>query len=194
MPAVFISETGGNAANSGATFGWQFTVNSSIQVNALGFFDSGQDGIASGGAQVGIFDSGTNLLASATVPAGIVAPLVDQWRYVAIAPLQLLAGQTYVIAGFSSIEVFVTNSLSLTVDPAITYNGGRAGAGVFVFPAISTGPNVGPFGPNFDFGPTSVGVPEVNASSAWAPLTILALFLGSLSSRRSGRQAQGSVA
>ncbi len=81
----------------GFTIGFEFTVDADadITIDALGVYDSGQDGLADS-HQVGIWDADGTLLDSVTVPASGGA-LEGAFRYIDIAELTLSAGATYTI-------------------------------------------------------------------------------------------------
>lgn len=72
------------ASAAGGTVGWQFTTNSAVTVRDLGVLDSAQDGLVQA-HDVGIFNAAGALLVGATVPVGVGAPLINQFRY---APLR----------------------------------------------------------------------------------------------------------
>ncbi len=84
------------AADSDSTLGWSFTVNSPIEVTALGFFDSGLDGLSEP-HRVGIWNAIEQLLGWAQIDASDGNALVGSYRYATVEPLTLDAGQTYVI-------------------------------------------------------------------------------------------------
>ncbi len=88
--------TGLNLGNPPFTLGSSFTVNTAMQLTALGFFDDGSNGLAES-HQLGLWNSSGTLLATATVNAGVVDPLNGQFRYASIVPVTLLAGQSYTI-------------------------------------------------------------------------------------------------
>ncbi len=68
--ALTLSDPNGDGSNgTDWTLGWSFSVNSQIDVTALGVYDSGQDGLTEDHA-VGLWDASGNLLASTIVPAG----------------------------------------------------------------------------------------------------------------------------
>jgi hypothetical protein len=68
------------------------------QVNYLGYYDQGGDGLANSHL-VTLWDNSTQTaIASATVPAGTAAPLIDGYRWVSLAStVQLNYGSYYVI-------------------------------------------------------------------------------------------------
>src|SRR5262245_4222606 len=82
------------------TLGFEFTVNSTLSVNALGVYDSQANGLATP-ANVGIWlTSGGAPLASAVVPSGTGGTLDGLFRYASITPLVLTPGVHYVIGSF----------------------------------------------------------------------------------------------
>lgn len=136
------------------TFGWSFTLSSSVFVTNLGYFDFTADGLDDA-HPVAIWSSaGGAPLVFATVPAGTGATLLNNFRYVSIASVFLPAG-TYTIGGYSPA---FTDSVgvvagTVTTAPGITYNGSRSAQGVgLMFPSGDTqGFSNGCFGPNFQF-------------------------------------------
>ena len=80
------------------TLGYEFKVGESdIVVSALGFWDSGADGLAVA-HQVGLWSSDGKLLRSVTVPSGEESTLVGKFRYVKlVTPISLQSGQTYTL-------------------------------------------------------------------------------------------------
>jgi hypothetical protein len=88
--AVFFGET--------HSLGYQFFTNTALQVNSLGYYDSGLDGLVSDHS-VGIYSAGGTLLGSAVVGPSATTLLGD-FRYVSLAsPINLAAATTYYIAG-----------------------------------------------------------------------------------------------
>ena len=126
-------------------------------MTALGAFDYLVP--SHGNLEVGLWDSSGTLLASQTVSAGSTA--VDQSLYASIAPLLLLAGETYYVAAYSAAgalaAVVVTPGSPpngyATMSPEIqlgqvAYSSGSG----FSFPATTEG-NAGYaiIAPNFEF-------------------------------------------
>jgi len=99
-PILRLAGGTGARNNHTGTVGIQFTVGATDRrVTALGFEDSGGDGLTTA-HDVGLWDNSGTLLDSVNVPAGTVAPLIDAWRYVDLAsPITLTAGETYRIGG-----------------------------------------------------------------------------------------------
>jgi hypothetical protein len=166
-PLLSISDpTGQSLGNGPFTLGWDFTVNSTITVNGLGVFDSGQDGLAESHA-VGLWDSSGDLLASTTVGSGLSGTLVDQFRYNSIAPVTLSADQTYYVGAvwLDGADPMVFNATGLFTNPSITYNASAyvGGSSSLAFPSNLYSDTTGYFGPNIS------AVPE---PSTWAMMLL----------------------
>jgi hypothetical protein len=111
----------------------------------LGFWeDPGNGGTPLNSShQVGLWNSGGTLLASGTVLFN--SPLTGNWRYLAITPVTLTAGQSYVVG--SAIQSPFTDTFSrvdlpagtVTTNSLIAVNGAveNAFAGGFSFPATT---------------------------------------------------------
>ena len=88
------------------SLGFVFTANTTFDVTSLGYYDDQGDGFLTS-HEVGIYQgdgaSGPGaLLAFTTLAAGTSGTLgPNDFRYQAIAPLTLVSGQTYTIAGLS---------------------------------------------------------------------------------------------
>ncbi|MBT9588006.1 hypothetical protein IV102_32015 [bacterium] len=187
VPAVTFAELTGNVlAGPALTAGWQFTTNSAVTVTDLGFFDDSQNGLAQA-HDVGIFSAAGALLVSAIVPAGVGAPLINQFRYSPVAPTLLGAGLTFRIGAFyaaGSPELIRTGATGFATDPAITFVGGR----IFLGPALAdpTGVFAGNsiFGPNFNFVAAAAGAPESDGRSSGAAVASIWVMLALLQRRR----------
>lgn len=94
---------GGSPSANGfnVTLGYSFTTGgSAINVDALGVYDAGADGLRES-HDVAIFSAdGASLLASARIESGTSAPLDSGYRFASIAPLSLAASTTYLIGAF----------------------------------------------------------------------------------------------
>jgi hypothetical protein len=113
------------------TMGWVFTPTADVVVSALGFFDEGGDGFAESHT-VGLFESNTQtLLRSVTLAAGtsesmlstlgVTGFLAGHSRGVGISSILLSAGQTYVLAGTVSTDIYFLGSSQFNVNPRIGY-------------------------------------------------------------------------
>ena len=93
-PSAFADDGGS------VSLGFNFTVNTDVTVTSLGYHDFDGDGFLRP-HDLGIFFGGTQI-AGTTLAVGTSGTLgPNNFRYQAIAPLVLLAGQQYIIAGFS---------------------------------------------------------------------------------------------
>jgi hypothetical protein len=164
-------------AYAAGTSGIKFTPIQDISVIALGYFDALADGLSSV-HDLGIYDYSTQTLipGSATaVGPGTADVLVDNFRYISITPVTLLAGNSYVVAGYDQLrddqatwDPNLQDWSSVVVAPEITgvqyfYNYDTQ----LSFPM--TAYPVPYFGPNFQF-EAAASVPE--------PATMLLLGSG----------------
>jgi hypothetical protein len=135
------------------SFGYEFLANSDMTVTQLGYF---ADTELTETHVVGIYTASGTLLASTTVTNA--DSLTDFFRYSAIAPLVLTAGQEYVIAGTSGvIDPYAFTPTSFSFDPSLTFVTDLFDeSSSLIFPTSSSGV-VGYFGPNFQF---TSAVPE----------------------------------
>jgi len=98
-PGLISFEIDCNCSNLSyqGTVGWDFQVNVAHTIDYLGVYDADADGLAVA-TDVGIWDRGSgSLLASATVPAGTLGHLLNQFRYTPIGALTLQPGVTYAL-------------------------------------------------------------------------------------------------
>lgn len=178
----------------GDTIGWSFTVSQLISVTNLGVWDGSVppgvpgDGLASN-HKISIWTEAGALIATTVIPAGTSTSLVDDFRYVPIAPTQLTPG-TYVIGSYWNDLHFPQDPDALATAPpttatGITYGGSRFSSGD-VFPSELGGQFPGIFGPNFQFTQSGVNVPEVGKtlSLLTGSLTMLLALRAVISRRR----------
>ncbi|TKB95053.1 MAG: VPLPA-CTERM sorting domain-containing protein [Nitrospira sp.] len=107
--------------SSAWTLGWRFSVTAPTSVEALGVYDSGQDGLA-GPAQVGLWlASGGAPLVQTAVAAGTAAQLDGHFRFTPIASTALTPGLEYIVGshldGDLATALFGGNGL---VDPRVS--------------------------------------------------------------------------
>lgn len=115
------------------SLGFTFIANVTTTVDSLGYYDLGGDGFLTE-HEVGIYlgdgaDGPGTLLVSTTLAAGTVESLgADSFRYKSIAPLTLIAGNEYTIAGLSPLldgndawnYGSAASIIGFAVDPRIT--------------------------------------------------------------------------
>jgi VPDSG-CTERM motif len=183
---IALSFTGGSLRGVNATnpvFGWAFALGSGVTVTQLGLWDEGNDGFNTSHT-VAIWTSAGTLLAQATIPSGTSGTLIDGFRYVSIAALDLTAGD-YTIGEQSSTFLTTDNHVvganSITTASGVTYDGSRSDFfpfGGFGFPAgdIFNEPR-SYFGPNFQF---TGGVPTPDSGSTVSLLGCAFLGLAAL--------------
>jgi hypothetical protein len=156
---TFANTTGAQTLlNPPFTLGWEFTVTGTIQVFDLAFYDDGENGLVDS-HQLGLWNSTGTLLASGTVLAGTASPLVNQWREVAVSPVQLGPGNYFVGGLFldGNDPVWfpgLSNLTGFASGPGITYD-----QATFAFGSTLSNPTIpdgspGFFGANFVFSPT----------------------------------------
>ncbi len=156
LGATLSNLTGESLGNGPFTLGWSFTVNSGIDVTALGVFDDSQDGLAES-HDVGIWDSTGTLLASATVSAGTVDPLDDQFRMVGITSVGLTAEDTYYIGALwldgADNNLFPGDATDFATAPEISFLSSEFAAGGSLTDPTNGAGGTDPsyFGPDFEF-------------------------------------------
>lgn len=180
-----VSVSGGSTFNYSRTLGWAFQTSQPLEVDALGVFDSNDDGLESA-VGVGIWrTSDEQLIASVTIPVGTGAPLDDGFRYQSITPVTLAAATQYRI-GAVALSGFIPflhqASGTFASELTIIGNGVQENDNInaLVFPAQLNGPGNEDryFGPNFQFGGTPI--PE--------PSTLVLMGIGGMALLCSGRR------
>jgi hypothetical protein len=155
VAVTFDTTTGLELGNGPFTLGFEFQVNAPINVTQLGAFDDSQDGLNEN-HDVGIWNSVGVLQVSATVAAGTVDPLTNQFRYVSVAPVTLGAGTYYIGALWvdgADYNTFPDGANSgFATAPQITFvSDSYVAGGALADPTnlLAGGPAY--FGPNFQF-------------------------------------------
>lgn len=140
-----------------ATIGWEFSVDTSVTVTALGIYQP-PVGLRSGHV-VGIFrDSDQALMGFGSIPAGTGGYLADGFEFLDLGTSFDLAPGAYTIAeSITSIadpnnDTFYSLVTGLTTDPDVTFiTSARTYSPGFNYPTALGGFNDGYFGPNFIF-------------------------------------------
>ena len=102
------------------TLGWKFSVTAPTSIEALGVYDSGQDGLA-GPAQVGLWlASGGAPLVQTTIAAGTDAALDGYFRFAPVSSTALTPGIEYIVGAHldgDATSLFGGNGI---VDPRVS--------------------------------------------------------------------------
>ncbi|MGB4839269.1 MAG: DUF4082 domain-containing protein [Saprospiraceae bacterium] len=132
----FIQNTfPGGPAIPNSNLGFDFTVKNLVTISALGVYDYLNDGLVID-HPVTLYSSTGTVLATVTVPMGIIAPLNNGFRYVALTtPITLTPGD-YVIMAYSASAIdaspqnFPPFSSAITIDARLDLiNGSRQASG-----------------------------------------------------------------
>lgn len=147
--AVDFTSVTTNATNGNWSLGWSFTVNQSVTVTALGFYDDLQNGLTEP-HDVAIYDAQQQIVVSGQVVRG--DPLVSWWRWTQVQPVVLVPGVQYEIIAVTGAENYTWAPVGFVADPQVNYLADAyhtpLGGGVLAYPNRSDGV-VGDFGPNF---------------------------------------------
>jgi hypothetical protein len=135
--------------------GMVFTVNSNTEATALGFYDIPD---LTDSEDVGLYDSSGDLLASVTVSR--FSPLTGGYHFLPIAPVALIAGDTYTVDAQVNDNPWQYGTLAPT-PPQITFdNNSYLYSSSLAFPTNTGGSGPAYFGPNL-----IIGAPE---PTSWA--------------------------
>lgn len=175
LPALSFSGGYDTANPSGdVVYGWEFEVFADTNVDALGFFDFGGDGLIES-HDIGLWNSSGDLLASVTIPAGNATTLIDGFRYVDIADVLLGVDAGYII-GATNIDIdrMIADVDSVSTLPTITWVSSRFGntGGVLARPELTVNRDAY-FGPNFL-------ISRVGTVPVPAPLALIGFALAAL--------------
>ena len=157
-PAVSFISPAFDFDNFTDLVGWQFTVNNTITVNSVGFYDNPANGISLS-HPVGIYDVATQaLVVSGTV--GPTDPYSNWFNWASVSPTVLLAGHNYDVMTILGSDNRTWNPNGISFNPNITYVQSEYcdGVSILAFPCATDG-LLGHFGPNFNIR-TSSPVPE----------------------------------
>ena len=145
--ALYSALPAANDPNNGVTIGMEFTPVADIQVTQLGVFDGGSDGAGlQTSHEVGLWQSDGTPVAMTTITAG--STLTSGFRYEAITPVILTAGQTYVLGAYymatmAGDKLQVLSSPDPTATPFVTLGTTsflEGGTGL-MFPTAVTNPD-----------------------------------------------------
>ena len=191
LPATaLVNVTSAGAASGysgGITRGWELHLDHAQVLVDLGFFDFGQDGLVEE-HMVGLWDSMGNLVTSVTIGAGTSSVLDGFFRYEAIAPILLSAGDYtlgahYQTGSAAGDEAGVNNDH--TFASGVTYLGSRtAGSPGFQEPTNGSGFANGIFGPNARFADTAAALTSVAEPGSIGLLGLALAGLGLAGLRR----------
>ncbi len=131
-PAWEFTAPGASFNNDYWDFAQAFSVSTNVQATGLGYYADPVTGLANG-QQVALYqcadsacETTATLIASATVDN--TYPLTGHFRYVTISPVELIAGNSYEVAGTSNTANYTWDDPGFATDPAVallpTYNGG----------------------------------------------------------------------
>jgi cysteine-rich repeat protein len=106
--------------------GWEFTALSRLTVVGLGVYDRDMDGFIDV-HEIGLWRASGELEASALMPTLTIGRLAGTFRYVAIDPVVLVAGQRYVVAALyhQNVIEWVAENGDIAFDPRIAFETGR---------------------------------------------------------------------
>jgi hypothetical protein len=172
--AFEFSSANHDSSNGSWVFGIDFTVGSSdLLVTSLGYFDDFGDGFLSD-HEVGIYDTSGTLLASTDVTNS--DPLTGHFRFDAITPVTLQAGNSYVVVGVNGSDHYTYVDPGFVTDPDVTYHGAEYANGTTLFDPSASHNNFndGFWGPNFQIGVASAS-PEP-ATFGFMGMGLTALF------------------
>lgn len=118
---IDLTDIGFEFDGSSWTLGWKFSVSEPATIQALGVYDSGQDGLASS-AQVGLWlASGGAPIAQTSIASGTGAQLDGYFRFASVASVGLTPGIEYIVGSYLDGELatafFGGNGI---VDPRVT--------------------------------------------------------------------------
>lgn len=127
------SPTTCGGCSGGRTFGWSFSVRNAIQIDGLGMWDAGADGLGQSSVQIGLWSSTGALLASTTVTDASTqvasANLAGEWLFESIATLTLGLGDYRIGAVFLPTTPLAQINSPFTTISDVVLTGGAQNAG-----------------------------------------------------------------
>ncbi len=148
---LVMDHDAGNPVNLGNVF----TVGTNYKVTSLGFFTP--TNLVGGGETVGLYDIGGNLLASTFVSVAANTP--GTYAFQAITPVQLVAGQQYVLVNQVGQNAWAYGNVTPTAGATFNYDAYAYGSNLS-FPNSTGGSGPAYLGPN-----AILAVPE---PASWA--------------------------
>lgn len=152
----FSSLGSGNNYQGGIDcLGWRFHAKRPLTINSLGFYDGLKDGLKTS-HQVGIFDVESRaLIVSTTVVPSDTLNGFFRFHYLP-SPLTLSANRDYYIMALVGNEPFAVGVSTLSVNPAITFEGvatsnSSSNSTSLLYPDNNLPEYKGDFGPTFRF-------------------------------------------
>jgi hypothetical protein len=177
----FVVRSGGNNRNDvypQAGFGFAADASGTAQINQLGYYDEGGDGLQVA-HEVGLYHyTGVfTLIAKATIPAGTAATLQDGYRWVSIPTVTLTdgtqGGDYYELIASQGPDIWWDGGGTTIVNPFGNFPAGPPGDGFNVglpMPAVGGTSPLGLGGPSFGGPNMGFVVPE--------PSSLVLLVLG----------------
>ena len=123
----YTSSGGSNDPNDGFTMGVRFEPNQIIIIDSLGVLDVNGNGLGVA-RDVGLWDAFGTPIASVTVMAGTGSTLQDGFRFASITPVQLAAGEEFIVAAYYAVgspggklfETTPTPDFAIAFDESVT--------------------------------------------------------------------------
>jgi hypothetical protein len=176
---LLLDFTGGSVNDfaSAATAGWEFTLTTAVQLDALGFWDYNSDGLINSHT-VGLWNSAnpstllvSTLITSASTP--VISPSSGRWLFNAV-PSMILSPGTYVVGATmvpNDADLLRQSSTASMLSGATFVQGRDVSSATLLYPSpAAPALNDGLFGPNLQVS----AIPEPD--SALILLCALAIY------------------